>query len=160
MYSRSHLHSSPIGVGIFKKHSIELGLINSCFANTFSQVHRERKILTHHDEAVDIESEQGEYIFIQSKCALITFVIGFLVVHSISNLKNDIVDISDARFKSHCSYIKETALDAGIVLKPEEIVEGVLFNGAERIILEAVKCFAEGLIRRAHHYAVCSENYR
>lgn len=80
--------------------------------------------------------------------------------HSISNLKSDNIDISDPSFKPHCSYIKEVALDAGVVLKPEEILEGVMFNGTERMILEAVKCFAEGLIRRAHHYAVCSGNYR
>lgn len=46
------------------------------------------------------------------------------------------------------------------MLKSEEIIDGVTFNGAERMIFEAVKCLAEGLIRRAHHYAVCSGNYR
>lgn len=46
------------------------------------------------------------------------------------------------------------------MLKPEEILDNVMFNGAERMILEAVKCFADGLIRRAHHYAVCSGSYR
>lgn len=80
--------------------------------------------------------------------------------NSLFNLKNNIIDISDPSLKPQCSYIKEIALDNGIVLKPEEIIEGVMLNGAERMILEGVKCFAEGLIRRAHHYSVCSGSYR
>lgn len=80
--------------------------------------------------------------------------------HSNTNIKSRIIDISDPHLKPQCSYIKEIALDSGIMLKPEEILENVMFNGAERMILEAVKCFADGLIRRAHHYAVCSGSYR
>lgn len=76
------------------------------------------------------------------------------------NNKLDVIDITDSKLKLQCSYIKEKALDCGIVLKQEEIIEGVILNGAERMMLEAVRCLAEGLIRRAHHYAVCSGKYK
>lgn len=59
MYSRSHLYSPPLGFRIFKKHSIEVSLINSCFANTFSPSNRKQTVPIHNEEAVDIESEQG-----------------------------------------------------------------------------------------------------
>lgn len=86
--------------------------------------------------------------------------LNYLPDNQISNHKSDIIDISDPRLKPQCSYIKETALNMGVILKPEEIIEGVTLNGAEMMILEAVKCLAGGLIRRAHHYAICSGNYR
>lgn len=63
MYSRSHLYSQPLGYNIFKKHSLEISLINSCFANSFSQGNRKRNFPVQNDEAVDIESEQGSYVF-------------------------------------------------------------------------------------------------
>lgn len=59
MYSRSHVYSPPVGFNIFKKHSIEVSLINSCFANTFLPCNRKQNLSIHNEEPVDIESEQG-----------------------------------------------------------------------------------------------------
>lgn len=64
MYSRSHLYSPPVGFSIFQKHSTDVTLLNSCFANTFTQSSRKRNLPTRNEEAVDIESEQGLYIHI------------------------------------------------------------------------------------------------
>lgn len=69
--------------------------------------------------------------------------------------KQPVIDISDPSLALECSYIKKTALDSGILLKNEEIEDGVVFNGAERTILEAVKCLAENLIRRSKNHRIC-----
>lgn len=58
------------------------------------------------------------------------------------------------------SYIKQAVLDVGIILKPEEIVPGVLFNAAERTLLQAVLCLAEDLIRRSRSNLVRRGNFR
>lgn len=61
---------------------------------------------------------------------------------------------------SACSYVKQTVLDVGIILKPEEIVPGVVYNAAERILLQASLCLAEDVIRRARAYLVLQGNFR
>lgn len=59
-----------------------------------------------------------------------------------------------------CSYIREETLECGIVLKNEQLDEGIVFNGAERMILEAVKCLANQLVRRSLHFAATSRNFQ
>lgn len=66
----------------------------------------------------------------------------------------------DPTTKHLCTFVREAARDCGIVLKPEEIVDGVMMNAAERMILEAMKCFADNLIRRAHFFLTCEKGYR
>lgn len=70
------------------------------------------------------------------------------------------VDISDSSLRHHCSFVKEAALDCGVLLRPEEITEGVTWNGAERMILEAVRCLADELIRRGRFHVVRQEKER
>lgn len=77
-----------------------------------------------------------------------------------SNSIDTCVDISDKKFSLECAYVKEAALDVGVILKPEVLVNGVSMNASERIILEAVKCFAENLIRRSRNYLTCQKNFK
>lgn len=66
----------------------------------------------------------------------------------------------DEKFSSIYSFIRHTALDCGIVLKSELLDKNIQFRGAERMILESVKCFAENLIRRAANHLVCNTNFQ
>ncbi|CAH1173603.1 unnamed protein product [Phaedon cochleariae] len=138
MYARSHgYHFSLRNLGnFFRKDSAELRLINTCFvANSQKDgIRAERQDKVDVNVNVDIMSEEEK----------------------ITAQQYPRVDMSDPALKHHCTFVKESALDCGIVLKPEELVEGVVVNGAERMILEAVKCFAESLVRRANHHAVCA----
>lgn len=55
----------------------------------------------------------------------------------------------DHEYNMACSYVKDAALDVGIILKSEELIPGVLFNATERVLLQAGLCLAEDLIRKA-----------
>ncbi|XP_019875254.2 YEATS domain-containing protein 2 [Aethina tumida] len=68
-------------------------------------------------------------------------------------------DISDETLRLPCSFVRQTALESGVVLKSEEILPNVYINGAERMILAAVKCLAENLMRRASCHLICEGNY-
>lgn len=83
-----------------------------------------------------------------------------MLASSSGSRDGDTVDISDSSLRHHCTFMKEAALDCGIILKPEEIAEGVVWNGAERMILEAVRCLANHLIRRGRHHTICQEPER
>lgn len=139
MYARSHKYSPVISSGnFFKNKSEDLCLINKCFSEVEKgavNVKRQFEI----DVNVDIESSGDK---------------------STSTRKKTYIDISDNSLKDQCAFVKETALDCGVILRSEEISDGVIMNGAERMMLEAVKCLAEGLIRRANHYLVCKKDYR
>ncbi|KAG5891584.1 hypothetical protein JTB14_022249 [Gonioctena quinquepunctata] len=133
MYGRSHGYYCPLNTtgNFFEKDSKELALINNCFTETLpNKVYAGKK-----DEAdvnIDIVSN-GDM--------------------SPSSSYKPSIDISDVSLKNHCAFVREAALDCGIILKTEEVAEGVIMNGAERMILEAVKCLAEGLIRRSKHHS-------
>ncbi|XP_056630105.1 uncharacterized protein LOC130440794 [Diorhabda sublineata] len=139
MYARSHKFSPVISSSnFFKNKSEDLCLINKCFSEVEKgavNVNKQFQI----DVNVDIESDGDK---------------------STSVRKKTYIDISDNSLKDQCAFVKETALDCGVMLRSEEISDGVIMNGAERMMLEAVKCLAEGLIRRAHHYLVCKKDYR
>lgn len=76
------------------------------------------------------------------------------------NSINTCIDLSDKRLTAECSFVKEAAFDVGVILKPEVLIEGVSVNASERIMLEAVKCFAENLIRRSRNHLVCQTNFK
>ncbi|XP_022908957.2 uncharacterized protein [Onthophagus taurus] len=62
-------------------------------------------------------------------------------------------------FKDERSFVKQTALDVGVLLKQDQIIPGVLYSTSERIIYECVKSFAEDLIRRSLCWAVTNEKF-
>ncbi|XP_018327346.1 YEATS domain-containing protein 2 isoform X2 [Agrilus planipennis] len=74
--------------------------------------------------------------------------------------KRSLSKLIDSKIDSECSYIRQCAFDVGIVLKPEELIPGLLFNSSERVILQAVICLAENLIRKARACRVFERNYR
>lgn len=59
-----------------------------------------------------------------------------------------------------CSYVRKVALSHRTKLMPEEIMPGIIFHGAERMIVEGVKCFLNNLIRNARTHLVFQENFR
>ncbi|CAG9858380.1 unnamed protein product [Phyllotreta striolata] len=140
VYARSHKYESSLKVlpSFYGKQPHELELIDDCFKRSVHLLHVERKSLGA-DEQVDVEADENAI----SK-----------------GERSTCIDISDPSLKNQCAFVKEAALDCGVVLKNEEITEGVIMNGAERMILEAVKCLAEGLIRRANHFLVTRKDYR
>ncbi|EEZ97471.1 YEATS domain-containing protein 2 [Tribolium castaneum] len=133
MYGRSHDYTPFISFGLFNRESEEKQLLQSCYSSSPTIGCRNHAI-EQQEITVNIESD------------------------SESPKKNhSVIDITDPHLKLECSFIRQTALDCGIILKPEEIVEGVKFNGAEMMILEAVKCLAENLIRRGKNHRVCTK---
>ncbi|KAJ8918915.1 hypothetical protein NQ315_016817 [Exocentrus adspersus] len=137
MYARSHGYSPVASHGIlFKRPSAELKLINDCFSHLLPKQRVQNSY--NHDVHVDVVDNNTSMETLKSTTT---------------------VDISDSSLKHQCMFVKEVAFESGIVLKPEEIVEGVTWNGAERMILEAVRCLAGNLIRRASHHLVCQRNF-
>ncbi|XP_017769414.1 PREDICTED: YEATS domain-containing protein 2 [Nicrophorus vespilloides] len=61
--------------------------------------------------------------------------------------------------REECNFVKQTALDVGVVLKPEEIVPGVMYNSAQRAVLEATLKFAENLIRNSRALLVYKKDF-
>ncbi|CAG9768909.1 unnamed protein product [Ceutorhynchus assimilis] len=141
MYARSHLYTPLVSsYRLFRKDSVERSLILDCYKGT----HNQNSGLAYpiHDEAINIVSPVKP------------------VIDPInSNSIETCIDISDKNLSEECAFIKEAALDVGIVLKPEVLVEGVSMNASERILFEAVKCFAENLIRTARTYLICEKKY-
>ncbi|KAF7282460.1 hypothetical protein GWI33_002636 [Rhynchophorus ferrugineus] len=137
MYGRSHLYTlNTISYTLFRSESLEKQLILNCFKSNVLNGHS-NYISRNNEENINVTSPVKEPHEIQR--------------HG--------VDASDKTVAQECIYIKEVALDVGVLLKPEEIVKGVTFNASERVILEAVKCFAENLIRRSRNFLICSGNY-
>ncbi|VEN45947.1 unnamed protein product [Callosobruchus maculatus] len=141
MYARSHGYCTFVKPGsLFSKYSKDITLISDCFSASLALPKKISRAIMDVDVDCDVDVESN----------------GDARNDSTESMpKIDLSDQSDVALNSQCVFIKETALDMGVVLKPEEIVEGVTLNAAERVILVAVKCFAENLIRRAHHHLVC-----
>nr|CAH7732703.1 unnamed protein product [Callosobruchus chinensis] len=141
MYARSHGYCTFVKPGsLFSKYSKDITLISECFSASLALPKNISRGIMDVDLDCDVDVESN----------------GDASKDSTESMRKlDLSDQSDATLNSQCVFIKEAALDMGVVLKPEEIVEGVTMNAAERVILVAVKCFAENLIRRAHHHLVC-----
>ncbi|KAF5303426.1 hypothetical protein FQA39_LY09970 [Lamprigera yunnana] len=69
------------------------------------------------------------------------------------------IKLVDQKMDGACSFVKQVAFDAGIVLKPHELIPGVLFNGAERMLVQAILSLAEDVIRAARINAILKGNY-
>jgi hypothetical protein len=139
MYGRSHDYTPFISYDLFNRDSDEKNLLLSCFATSAKLAKNNLVKSVRHDDpdvTVNVDSDTD--------------------VASPKKNNTKVVDISDPHLKLECSYVRQSALDCGIILKPEEIDEGVRVNGAELMILEAVKCLAENLIRRAKNHRVCT----
>ncbi|XP_018564767.1 YEATS domain-containing protein 2 isoform X2 [Anoplophora glabripennis] len=135
MYGRSHGYSPMRSGGVlFNKPSKELELLMTCFCDS------PQKPLPPNCSSDDVHVD---------------------VVHendsTLASKDGDTIDISDSSLRHHCTFVKEAALDCGVVLKPEEIAEGVTWNGAERMILESVRCLADHLIRRGRLHMISQE---
>ncbi|RZC38888.1 YEATS domain-containing protein 2 [Asbolus verrucosus] len=142
MYGRSHDYTPFISYGLFHRDSEEKNLLLSCFANSSQNMTRNSlKISSHEDSDITVNVDSDIDVTSPKQC------------------HGPTVDISDPNLKLECSYIRQTALDCGIILKPEEIEDGVKVNGAEIMIFAAVKCLAENLIRRAKNHRSQHECY-
>lgn len=91
---------------------------------------------------------------------LTNYLIIFLLDRLDRNNLGDCIDISDKSLSQQCAFIKEAALDVGVIMKPEVLVNGISMNAAERLMLEAVKSFAENLLRRSRNRLICRQGYR
>ncbi|CAH0557463.1 unnamed protein product [Brassicogethes aeneus] len=136
MYGRSHGFTAQTTYSIFKNDCSEKNLIINCFENSTS-IHKNKN--KNHDVNVDILTLKQDAIK--------------------PNETMDPIDVSDPKLKPHCSFVRQTALNSGIILKSEEIQPNVIFNGAERMLLEAVKSLADSLIRRSMSHLVSEGNY-
>lgn len=70
-----------------------------------------------------------------------------------------LINIVDANLSLECAYIHKIASNK-IKLQLEQIVPGILFNGAERMILESVKCLINNLLRNSRTHLVFKDNFR
>lgn len=144
MYGRSHCYTPSISFGLFVRNSDEKDLLLNCFANSKQALRRTASSYRNElDETeIDVEAldDDGE--------------------ESPKKLKQPMISITDERTKMECLYVRQVAMEAGVFLKSEEIEDRVEMNGAERMIFEAVKCLADGLIRRAKNYNVCTKPQR
>uniref|UniRef100_A0AAR5QKI3 YEATS domain-containing protein n=1 Tax=Dendroctonus ponderosae TaxID=77166 RepID=A0AAR5QKI3_DENPD len=143
MYGRSHAYSPAVSsYKLFQKESLEKHLIQNCFrGNRLENGVVSEPIVS--DEHVNVTSP-------------IKPVIDQVELNSIDSC----IDLSDKRLTSEYAFVKEAALDVGVILKPEVLTEGVSMNASKRIMLEAVKCFADNLIRRSRNNLVCQNNYK
>ncbi|XP_050306072.1 YEATS domain-containing protein 2 [Anthonomus grandis grandis] len=145
MYGRSHLFTPVVSsYKLFEHNSPEKQLILSCFSNSSTSAKNGFSSIRRNSE---------------STISIISPVKS--VIDPIDhNSTNHYIDISDKKLLHECAFVREAALDAGVLLKPEILQDGILMNAAERVVLEAVKCFAESLIRRARNFLVCRQmNY-
>lgn len=139
MYGRSHRYTPLCKFGLFGFNTPEKVVILNCFRSPKTKLPSNKKYdIYNEDIHVDVDSNADK-------------------IHNHINNNNKVkLDISDASLTQQCSYVRQTALDCGIVLKSEELEDGIVWNGSERMILEAVKSLADHLIRRAANYAVCT----
>ncbi|KAL3276558.1 hypothetical protein HHI36_011932 [Cryptolaemus montrouzieri] len=137
MYGRSHGFTPKPNYSLFEKNTSESKLINACFKSSIDLPFNPQ--VYNVELPVDIVNESD--------------------VSDRKRLKLSTIDVSDPTVKLQCSYIRAEALESGVVLKNEQIDDNIVFNGAERMIFEAVKCFADHLVRRSLHHAVCDGNY-
>ncbi|KAK9874989.1 hypothetical protein WA026_005804 [Henosepilachna vigintioctopunctata] len=138
LYGRSHGYTPKSKISILKKNSVEVRLINFCFKVSIDLPLNPHKFTV--EVPVDVVNESDT---LESK-----------------RLKLSTIDVSDPKLKTHCAYVREEALECGVVLKNEAIDENIVFNGGERMILEAVKCLADHLVRRSLHYAISDGSYK
>lgn len=59
----------------------------------------------------------------------------------------------DRDLEAQCLFVRETAREVGFKFPPQEIIPGMLFCAAERVLLEAVRSLADDLLRRALYMA-------
>lgn len=140
MYGRSHCYTPSITFGLFVRQSDEKELLLKCFTNSRPMVRRKIYQNDFDEKEINVETIDDE--------------------ESPKKVKQSTIDITDERTKMECLYVRQVALDAGVFLKSEEIEDRVEMNGAERMIFEAVKCLADGLIRRARNHSVCTKLQR
>lgn len=55
----------------------------------------------------------------------------------------------DPELDAQCLFVREAAREVGFKFLPQEIMPGVVFCAAERILLEAIRSLADDLLRRA-----------
>ncbi|XP_030746940.1 YEATS domain-containing protein 2-like [Sitophilus oryzae] len=142
MYGRSHLYTPTVpSYKLFRNESPEKRLILNCFESDTQNGYPDLAPVQIKEENVNIISPEK-------------------VIPEPNTVRKSYVDGSNKSLAQECAYVKETALDVGIILKSEELVPGVLTNASERVLLEAVKCFAENLIRRSQNFLICDGDYR
>ncbi|XP_045469102.1 YEATS domain-containing protein 2 [Harmonia axyridis] len=136
-YGKSHGYTPNTDFNTLEKNTAEIKLINNCFSSSLD-IPYNTPVCTP-DISLDILNESVSPKKKKSKISC--------------------VNITDPSLQMECSYIREEALECGIVLKNEQIEDNVVLNGAERMILEAVKCLANQLVRRSLHIATTSRSF-
>ncbi|XP_060524597.1 uncharacterized protein LOC132701004 [Cylas formicarius] len=138
LYGRSHFFS-PVtrSSALLASHTEEGELLLNCF-----RASKSKKTFVNHDDKPEIISVDTSPVKDEGR------------------LPKNAMELVDTSTKGACAYVKEEALSCGVLLKSEEIAEGVTMNAAERVMLEGVRCLAEGLIRRAGYYLIAAGGYR
>ncbi|XP_066247626.1 uncharacterized protein D12 [Euwallacea similis] len=147
MYGRSHLYTPVVAsYKLFEKESQEKRLILDCYQGNS---HRNGHLVYPHSNG----DEQNINIMSDSPKKS---VIDRVNANAVTNC----IDISDKNLSQECVFVKEAALDVGVLLKPEVLVPGVSMNASERLMFEAVKSFAENVIRRSRNSLICRRGYK
>lgn len=80
----------------------------------------------------------------------------YVCIITVNTVQKDSIDTKTEteEYISPCTYIRECAKELEIHLKPEEILPGISCNLSERILLQAIMCLAEELIRTAFAHKI------
>ncbi|KAB0789989.1 hypothetical protein PPYR_15735 [Photinus pyralis] len=138
MYARSHGYTPMANYEIFKK-----------------------KINPTLDDALENYSEPviNTQMLVADSTDEIVDIIGHTDKNKGSNPPTYKIKIVDKKLELACSYIKQVALEDGIILRPQEIIPGVIFNEVERMIVKALMCLAEEIIRSARANLVYKDHF-
>ncbi|KAF5298959.1 hypothetical protein FQR65_LT09508 [Abscondita terminalis] len=140
MYARSHGYTPLANYEIFKNSNCLNAIIDSENEGTSNLNKLDlSKITDLEDVVVDVISAESD--------------------ENNVNTPSHKIKLIDQKAEGACSFIRQVVLDAGVILKPQEIIPGVIFNGAERMLLQALLCLAEDLIRKARTNLVCKGNF-
>lgn len=90
---------------------------------------------------------------------LIQHVFLYIFVFSAANSedkKDTPKETLEQNLESEFAFIRNAVSDCRVSLEPEKLENGLYFNGAERMIYESVKLFAEDLMRNSHAHLLFS----
>lgn len=142
MYARSHGYTPLANYEIFK---------NACASDVVNDCE---------EQNVDGDERNKSILPILMDSDVVVDVINCTSDENKTNTFTHKIKLVDQKNDRACSFVRQMVLDAGIILKPQEIIPGVIFNGAERMLLQALLCLAEDLIRKARTNLVYKGNFQ
>lgn len=159
MYGRSHGYTVPCTYTIFKRNPQMLELLTK-YETPTCRVPQIK--ISESDAHINVtDSDDGKrknFILIVIQCLNHFLLSDNCEEESEENSK--LLNIVDENLRLECAYVRKIASNHRIKLKPEQVVPGVLFNAAERMIWESVKCLVNNLIRNARTHLVFKNDFR